>query len=1413
MKCIARTNPTRWFLASLGVLLGLGAQMGSAEEAPRGPRASGSPAGLTIRPVGFEAGAAIKTLPLKSGLPRLQVGPATQAGGLLPVSPNESAATGPLPGTLVYSNIVPESFFFGPFPGTFLADDLTLANGACDIVSYNVVVVGGGGGPFNVDVQLLDDSPCSGGAPLLHASGAVNGSTALNIPDGSLVQLILDTASDPIITATDKIWMQLTFNTALSSWIISENIDGVAGELGATDDTFGLHVPPGCIAADFGGVPYAGFSAEVRCGGTIIDPGTDCLETPVSGLVFDFGEYPIPADTFQPGSGEVTDVWTFTASPFFPLTLINRTTAINSLDTPPQATLEWEANSAPGLPSGLDFVGNILVPSAGLWNTTTNSVPTVQSGTMLVTFIEEGPLGYGTLTAEVFVRPNFKFSKFVLSAQFSPPTDILLKTVGNVPWVRERKIPPGPGAPPTCAQDFHPGVREDPVTGNQCCVPFKFTGRGMSVQVFPPNCAASDFCVIGGACCDAGNCTDEPLGSVSCQFPKVYWGDGTSCSDDADGDGLLDWSEAPAPRGLDAACFTGTDPNNPDTDGDGCSDGQEVGAGTDPLEQCDVTASCALPIDSDGDGCLNGDAAETDPCDPCVPVGGCPGFTDCNLNNRPDACDVVEGLDCDGNDEINCNPQDTSNPDLYSACCTTIRACGLDTKEHCDAVGNNWRGFCRTCPTTGGGTATHNGGLVVRHFPSSSTPLVVCTTPSDSLAQAACTVGDFLDAWRTDPEEDMCHQFGVDPIDCPASCPGGNCSPPIPADFFGPGSDPFDGSVCLEGVPLGGVFGEADTVIRRNADPFDRCEIPSAPVESPVAAEVVELNLASVAPITVTFNGGQNPESWDVAVSLSATPPPPGEVRAIKEHCNGGTYTSALNILPFFTFTKVGAAGTVCGDGGKACLDTGAAGICPVSLTQSGVDSGVWAGDIDPGMPVLSPNCTDFHPAVEDFEPVVACDCNGNDIRDNCELDGNDCNNNEIPDDCELVGNDCNNNLIPDDCEPDCQPNGVPDDCDVDPSDPDGNGLVSGDCNSNGIPDECEPDCNGNDVPDLCDVPPSAGCPVGLCAGGCSSDCNENCIPDECEADCNRNGIADSCDVAPGGGSPDTNGNGVPDECDPILSINPPKLPGVVEGINHNIRKQRFLSIDPNNPGVLTRMRLTLLDNACSVTLKECLNDASCTACDALSTNPGDPCDRDGQCEGGSCVVSVETCEEQSPPVVLGFILDPVEGGNDAPLGTLIAGVGADPGFRVWDEPLVHIVDCEVATHTTYRVDVEAQTAPGVFAGLEIETMPKPVDKDWGDIVGLFTGTEWTAGNFLVNVDDISAIIQFLNLDDDAPHVTRCELLSASGPSWVNMDVNASELQQIIKCFKGDLYPAFSMTQSGYPDLQGGGLLSDCTGN
>ncbi|MDO6493074.1 Ig-like domain-containing protein [Cellulophaga sp. 2_MG-2023] len=108
---------------------------------------------------------------------------------------------------------------------------------------------------------------------------------------------------------------------------------------------------------------------------------------------------------------------------------------------------------------------------------------------------------------------------------------------------------------------------------------------------------------------------------------------------DSDNDGLLDGDEV----------TLGTDPNNPDTDGDTILDGQEVTDNTNPLDDCDSINGVPLddtdcdmdgltnaqeadlgtdPFnpDSDGDLILDGKEVddETDPLDPCDNIGGTP---------------------------------------------------------------------------------------------------------------------------------------------------------------------------------------------------------------------------------------------------------------------------------------------------------------------------------------------------------------------------------------------------------------------------------------------------------------------------------------------------------------------------------------------------------------------------------------------------------------------------------------------------------------------------------------------------------------------------------------------------------------------------------------------------------------------
>lgn len=435
------------------------------------------------------------------------------------------------------------------------------------------------------------------------------------------------------------------------------------------------------------------------------------------------------------------------------------------------------------------------------------------------------------------------------------------------------------------------------------------------------------------------------------------------------------------------------------------------------------------------------------------------------------------------------------------ACCLGINGCLVKTSAECASIGGVFLGLCSRCPPQIIVTGYENGQV----FTHPVSPPMDCSHPPRVAAPPCDGQTIFIDAWVSPPNSQMCQQFGV------------TGSPAIPAGFFGTGSDAFAGSICLEGVPLGptsyGDFGQADTLVARTEDPIDRCALPQA--TRTINVDVVALSLASVSPITVYY-GGQSPETWNVRVDLSPTVAPHGSLTATKSHCNGGTYTSILNVQARFTFTKTSNPATV------RVLDTGSAGIPPVTLTQS--DPQPWLSDLSEGLIVTGDPCTAFHPGISDLSPTTDCDCNHNGIRDKCEIGSGasaDCDANGVPDECELAGRDCNGNGIPDKCE-DCNHNTFADQCDI------ASGR-SPDCNANGVPDECEVvygtsmDCNSNGVPDECEYPV---CP-GFTPGDMNCDGVVNALdirrfvasltggPYSCSADMNRNGSVEMSDVGP----------------------------------------------------------------------------------------------------------------------------------------------------------------------------------------------------------------------------------------------------------------------------------------------------------
>jgi hypothetical protein len=89
----------------------------------------------------------------------------------------------------------------------------------------------------------------------------------------------------------------------------------------------------------------------------------------------------------------------------------------------------------------------------------------------------------------------------------------------------------------------------------------------------------------------------------------------------------------------DDEATAGTDPLNPDTDGDGVNDGNEVTAGFDPSNACSPDSSVGS-CDQDGDGFLN----VSDNC----PNNANPGQEDLDGDGIGDACDSQDDTDTDG---------------------------------------------------------------------------------------------------------------------------------------------------------------------------------------------------------------------------------------------------------------------------------------------------------------------------------------------------------------------------------------------------------------------------------------------------------------------------------------------------------------------------------------------------------------------------------------------------------------------------------------------------------------------------------------------------------------------------------------------------------------------------------------------
>ena len=123
----------------------------------------------------------------------------------------------------------------------------------------------------------------------------------------------------------------------------------------------------------------------------------------------------------------------------------------------------------------------------------------------------------------------------------------------------------------------------------------------------------------------------------------------------------------------------------------------------------------------------------------------------------------------------------------------------------------------------------------------------------------------------------------------------------IPRNFFDLGSDPFLGFIRLQGHPVDQrTLGTTDTIMQRVFD----IEISQNGPPKTISLEIAAVSLVAVNPITVTHNGGQNPELWDARVSLQPNQEQRGRMTIMQTSADGGTYETLQPARLMITFIR-----------------------------------------------------------------------------------------------------------------------------------------------------------------------------------------------------------------------------------------------------------------------------------------------------------------------------------------------------------------------------------------------------------------------------------------------------------------------------------------------------------------------------
>lgn len=281
------------------------------------------------------------------------------------------------------------------------------------------------------------------------------------------------------------------------------------------------------------------------------------------------------------------------------------------------------------------------------------------------------------------------------------------------------------------------------------------------------------------------------------------------------------------------------------------------------------------------------------------------------------------------------------------------------------------------------------------------------------------------------------------------------------------------------------------------------------------------------------------------------------------------------------------------------------------------------------------------------------------------------------------------------------------------------------DTNLDGVIDVCE-DCQPNGLYDVDEL-----------ANGTSQDCNLNKNPDE-------------CDLAKGA-SADLNANSIPDECDcPVPATLLPEANSNCGGCYHT--KNRYLSlrapaVPVGSSGVAIRVRFQQMPGP---------ND-----CPRVPDFSG--------FNGTEMWVGPEVVRNGSTP-------------------TGVYELQSTPLFRDWSTipgGVVHISDCNIVPCATYLLDAMSDVCDPFFEPFSAATL-FATTAVWGDIVG---GGPADSPNGIVDIADISAMVDRFKSSATAPHGTRCDMGENRPSGGVLLGINFLDVSHGVDAFRGVSYP------------------------